>query len=75
MTPKIAQSTLAAMVGVSRENTNRALAALAAEGSVRIEAGRYVLPDPERLRSEVSNGGPLLWRRNRRSDAAGQPEV
>ena len=75
VTPKIAQSTLAAMVGVSRENTNRALAALAAEGSVRIEAGRYVLPDPERLRVEVSNGGPLLWRRNRRGDAAGQPVV
>jgi CRP/FNR family transcriptional regulator, cyclic AMP receptor protein len=67
VTPRISQSTLAAMVGVSRENVNRALAALAAEGDVRIDGGRYVLPDPDRLRREVSSGWPPLVRRNRRS--------
>jgi CRP/FNR family transcriptional regulator, cyclic AMP receptor protein len=42
ITPKISQSTLAAMVGVSRENVNRALSALSAAGSIRQENGRYV---------------------------------
>jgi CRP-like cAMP-binding protein len=46
-TPKISQSTLAAMVGASRENVNRALAALAAAGAIRIEKGRYAVRDPE----------------------------
>lgn len=36
MTPWISQSTLAAMIGVSRENVNRALAALAIDGAVRV---------------------------------------
>ncbi|MDQ6910631.1 MAG: Crp/Fnr family transcriptional regulator, partial [Actinomycetota bacterium] len=35
VTPKISQSTLASMVGVSRENVNRALATLATEGAIR----------------------------------------
>jgi len=66
VTPKISQTTLAAMVGVSRENVNRALAALAAEGTIRIENGGYVLPDLERLRTEIADGLPVLERRNRR---------
>jgi CRP-like cAMP-binding protein len=70
VTPKISQTTLAAMVGASRENVNRALAGLAAQGSILIERGRYVLPDPERLREQVSAGWPLLARRNRRADVA-----
>jgi len=65
-TPKISQTTLAAMVGVSREKVNRALAALAAEGTIRIEGGGYVLPDLERLRTEIADGLPVLERRNRR---------
>jgi CRP-like cAMP-binding protein len=69
LTPKISQSTLAAMVGVTRENVNRALGALAADGTIRIEGGSYVLPDLERLRSEISNGSPSLVRRNRRIDS------
>ncbi len=69
-TPKISQSTLAAMVGVSRENVNRALSALAAEGSIRRENGRYVLVDEERLRREVARDWPLAARRERRHDAA-----
>jgi len=67
VTPKISQTTLAAMVGVTRENVNRALSALAADGAIRIEAGAYVLPDLEGLRAEISNGSPLLIRRNRRT--------
>jgi CRP-like cAMP-binding protein len=65
VTPKISQ-TLAAMVGVARENVNRALGSLAGDGVIRIEAGAYVLPDLERLRAEISNGSPMLIRRNRR---------
>jgi DNA-binding GntR family transcriptional regulator len=54
------------MVGVTRENVNRALASLAASGSIRIESGSYVLPALDRLRTEISNGQPVLERRNRR---------
>jgi CRP-like cAMP-binding protein len=66
MTPKVSQSTLAAMIGVSRENVNRALAALAADGSIRQEGGRYVLVDEERLRREIARDWPLAGRRDRR---------
>jgi CRP/FNR family transcriptional regulator, cyclic AMP receptor protein len=65
-TPKISQSTLAAMVGVSRENVNRALSALAAEGSIRLENGRYVLVDEERMRRELARDWPLAARRDHR---------
>jgi CRP/FNR family cyclic AMP-dependent transcriptional regulator len=71
ITPKISQSTLAAMVGVSRENVNRALAALTADGSIRQEGGRYVLVEEERLRREVARDWPLAGRRDRR---AGPPD-
>jgi CRP/FNR family transcriptional regulator, cyclic AMP receptor protein len=69
VTPKITQSTLAAMIGVTRENVNRALAAPALEGSIRMEGGRYVLVDEERLRREVAQGWPLGLRRDQRTDA------
>jgi CRP/FNR family transcriptional regulator, cyclic AMP receptor protein len=68
VTPKISQSMLAAMVGVSRENVNRALAALMIDGSIRQERGRYVLVDEERLRRELSRDWPLVGRRDRRID-------
>jgi CRP/FNR family cyclic AMP-dependent transcriptional regulator len=68
VTPKISQSTLAAMVGVSRENVNRALAVLTTNGSIRQERGRYVLVDEVRLRREVSRDWPLVRRRDRRID-------
>lgn len=68
VTPKISQSTLAAMIGVTRENVNRALAALAVDGLIRQEDGRYVLVDEERLRREVSRDWPLAGRRDRRTD-------
>jgi CRP/FNR family cyclic AMP-dependent transcriptional regulator len=66
MTPKISQSTLAAMIGVSRENVNRALAALAIDGAIRQEGGRYVLVDEARLRREIARDWPLAGRRDRR---------
>jgi CRP/FNR family cyclic AMP-dependent transcriptional regulator len=61
VTPKITQSTLAAMIGVSRENVNRALGALALV---------CVLTDAERLRREVAQGWPLGLRRDRRTGPA-----
>jgi CRP/FNR family cyclic AMP-dependent transcriptional regulator len=68
VTPRITQSTLAAMIGVTRENVNRALAALALDGAIRVEGGRYALVDEERLRREVAQGWPLGLRRDRRTD-------
>ncbi len=52
-TPHLSQSTLAAMVGASRENVNRALAALTADGTIRIEAGRFVIEEPDRVRRRI----------------------
>jgi len=69
VTPKITQSMLAAMVGVSREKVNRALAALMTDGSIRQERGRYVLVDEERLRRDLSRDWPLAGRRDRRIDS------
>jgi CRP/FNR family transcriptional regulator, cyclic AMP receptor protein len=69
VTPKVSQATLAAMVGVSRENVNRALATLIASGAIRREKDRYVLVDERRLRGHVVRGvGPVAARRDRRSD-------
>ena len=67
-TPKISQSTLAAMIGVSRENVNRSLAALAMDGVIRQEDGRYILVDEQRLRAQISRDWPLARRRDRRSE-------
>jgi CRP/FNR family cyclic AMP-dependent transcriptional regulator len=70
VTPKVSQATLAAMVGVSRENLNRAMAALVAGGLIRQEKGCYVLLDEMRLRRQVVQGvGPMAQRRDRRRDA------
>src|SRR4051794_40356613 len=65
VTPKVSQSTLAAMVGVSRENLNRAMSTLVAGGLIRQEKGRYVLLDETRLRRQVvQGGGPMAPRRD-----------
>lgn len=69
VTPRISQSTLSTMVGVSRENVNRALAALTAAGVVRAESGVYVVVDRARAWDEVMGGGPELSRPNRRRPA------
>jgi hypothetical protein len=56
------------MVGVSRENVNRALAVIAT-GAIRREAGRYLLVDEDQLRQRVVEGvGPMAERRDRRRD-------
>ena len=68
-TPKISQSTLAAMLGVSRENVNRALSALAVEGAIRQDKGRYLPVDEERLRRDVARDWPLAQRRDHRLDS------
>ena len=68
MTPKISQSTLAAMVGVSREDVNRALAALVSGGAIRREGGRYILIDETALREQVTRDWPMSNRRDRRID-------
>jgi CRP-like cAMP-binding protein len=59
-TTKISQSTLAAMVGVSRENVNRALAALVSSGLVRHDNGRYVVEDEDGLRQRLSRDWPIV---------------
>ena len=57
------------MVGVSRENVNRALAVLIARGDIRREKGRYVLIEEDRLRQQVIHGvGPVAQRRDQRLD-------
>jgi len=65
VTPKISQSTLAAMVGVTRENANRGIATLIADGLVRNDGGRYVILDEPALRRRVA-GLPGSALRDRR---------
>jgi CRP-like cAMP-binding protein len=67
VTPKISQSTLASMTGVSRENVNRALAGLIKTGAIRQDGGRYVIVDEERLRHDAARDWPLVGRRDRPS--------
>jgi CRP/FNR family cyclic AMP-dependent transcriptional regulator len=59
VTAPISQSTLASMTGVSRENVNRALASLMAEGVVRRDGSRYVLVEASRLRAGVARDWPV----------------
>jgi CRP/FNR family transcriptional regulator, cyclic AMP receptor protein len=66
VTPKISQSTLAAMIGVSRENVNRALAGLVGDGLVRYDRGRYVIVDEVALRERIGRDWPSVLRRDRR---------
>jgi CRP/FNR family cyclic AMP-dependent transcriptional regulator len=69
VTPRISQTTLASMIGVSRENVNRALATLTASGAVRRENGRYILVAEDRLRRQVADGvGRAAQRRDHRVD-------
>lgn len=63
-TPKISQATLAAMVGVSRENVNRALSALVANGLIRRDGGSYVLVDEAALRDVVARDWQLVQPRD-----------
>jgi CRP/FNR family transcriptional regulator, cyclic AMP receptor protein len=65
-TPKISQTTLAAMIGATRENVNRALAVLTEQGLVRREAGAYLLLDEAGLRQGLAQDWPQVDRRDRR---------
>lgn len=67
-TPRISQSTLASMIGVSRENVNRGIALLVGDGFVRQEKGRYVIADEAGLRRRIGRDWPLAERRDRRLD-------
>jgi CRP/FNR family transcriptional regulator, cyclic AMP receptor protein len=68
ITPRVSQTTLASMIGVTRENVNRALATLMSSGAIRQENSRYVLVDEEGLRRRVARGvGPVAARHDRRS--------
>jgi CRP-like cAMP-binding protein len=67
VTPKISQSTLASMIGVSRENVNRALAGLVNDGLVRNDHGRYVIVDKAALRERIGRDWPSVLRRDRRT--------
>jgi CRP-like cAMP-binding protein len=49
---KLTQETLGAMVGGTRAKVNRALADLAADGHIRVDASVITLLDPERLHAE-----------------------
>jgi len=75
VTPKISQSTLAAMVGVSRENVNRALSALATDGAIRQDNGRYLVVDEARLRRELARDWPLAQTRDHRLLAQAPPDL
>jgi CRP/FNR family cyclic AMP-dependent transcriptional regulator len=75
VTPKVSQSTLAAMVGVSRENVNRALSALTTRGAIRQDHGRYLVVDEARLRQELARDWPLARTRDRRLLAETLPDL
>ncbi len=63
---QLPQRTLAAMIGASRENVNRALAVLVDTGDVQIWNTGQVVLDTSRLRRRVGEQRPLLHRRNGR---------
>ena len=63
-TPAISQATLAAMVGVSRENVNRALSSLVARGLILRDGGSYVLVDEPALREVVARDWHLVYPRD-----------
>jgi hypothetical protein len=53
------------MVGVTRENANRGIAVLVADGLIRFDAGRYVITDEPALRARLT-GLPVGTLRDRR---------
>jgi CRP-like cAMP-binding protein len=65
----VSQATLAGLVGATRENVNRALRAMSAEGKVRLTRGRFVIRDLTGLNREADRGRTPLRHRNRIDDA------
>ena len=51
---RLTQGDLASMVGATRESINKCLRSYAAQGLVRHERGRLILPDVERLRRQLT---------------------
>jgi Crp-like helix-turn-helix domain len=79
ITLTVSQTTLAGLVGATRENVNRALSTLTADGDLRLVQGRIVIPNIAALRAKVDRGLPTVHRRNltreesaRRRDAAAE---
>lgn len=62
---RLTQSTLAALIGASRENVNRALASLVQAGLITNHAGTIAITRPDALSDTVTPDQPL-HRRNRR---------
>jgi CRP/FNR family transcriptional regulator, cyclic AMP receptor protein len=60
----VSQTTLAGLVGATRENVNRALSSLAAEGELRVVQGRILILDLGALRARADRGWPQIHRRN-----------
>jgi CRP-like cAMP-binding protein len=52
ITARVPQETLGAMIGATRAKVNRALAELAADGHIRVDAGVITLLDAEQLRRD-----------------------
>jgi CRP-like cAMP-binding protein len=61
----LSQATLAAMIGASRENVNRALAGLVAGGYIDIRGRSLTILDPDGLRHVGALAAPLLPPPNR----------
>jgi CRP/FNR family transcriptional regulator len=64
---RVPQETLGAMIGASRAKVNRALAELAADGHISIDAGAITMLDADRLRRAhpdwfAPNAGPSVSR-------------
>lgn len=60
----MSQTTLAGLVGATRENVNRALSALTEAGDMRVVRGRFLISDPVGLSAKADRGWPPLHRRN-----------
>lgn len=63
---KLSQSTLASMIGATRENVNRSLKSLSTSDHVIVRGTTIVLPDSDALRALVGGGHLAPYRRNTR---------
>jgi CRP/FNR family transcriptional regulator len=62
---RLSQTTLATMIGSTRENVNRSLTKLAAEGYIHMMSGSIIVVDPDGLRRLAARAAPLLPPPNR----------
>lgn len=61
---RLSQTTLAGMIGATRENVNRAMRALSDSGHVRVSGMTIVVPDVDVLRAIAGGGHLATYRRN-----------